>query len=266
MPRLALAIAYDGTRFESYARQPGRRTVEGELIALLQSAGAFRDAREARWRSGSRTDAGVSAAWNVVAFDSSIPAGAVVAATTRAPEGLHLLAATVVGDEFDPRHASRRTYRYFLPTPWNWKRVQPAARAFEGRHDFSNFRRADGDKAPDATIERIRYRARAPGPWVEITAPSFLWHQVRRIVAALAKLDQGLVSRAEILRALEDPATPKDFGIAPAERLLLVRVDYDEFTWPGAPRISRERLAAEIQDFRLRQVWLESVHAGIAGR
>src|SRR5213594_1696121 len=68
--RIAMKIAYDGEAFHGQARQPGLRTVEGETIHALVRTGAIRDARSARFQSASRTDRGVSALGNVVAFDS----------------------------------------------------------------------------------------------------------------------------------------------------------------------------------------------------
>src|SRR5438874_736471 len=62
-----LSIAYDGRRFAGFARQPEQRTVAGELLGALQSIDpAIRDVRGA-----SRTDAGVHAWDQRVAFDPS---------------------------------------------------------------------------------------------------------------------------------------------------------------------------------------------------
>lgn len=262
MARIALAIAYDGARFDSYARQPDQRTVEGELIALLEAAGVFTDAGTAKFRSGSRTDKGVSAAWNVVAFDSSAAAGAVVAAGAGAPDGLLLLAATEAPPDFDPRRARRRTYRYLLDRPWDWTRVAPAARVFLGRHDFSNFRRADGDKPPTARVRSIRYRAREPGPWLEVEGDAFLWHQVRRMVAALERVETGEIEWQDVERALAEPGRRVDFGLAPGENLLLVRVDYDGVVFPPASGVARSRVSEELDGARRRANWATAVARG----
>src|SRR5213594_4061523 len=78
--RIAMKIAYDGTVFHGQARQPGLRTVEGEVIHALVRAPAIRDVRTARFESASRTDRGVSALGNVVAFDTGLPPRAAVRA------------------------------------------------------------------------------------------------------------------------------------------------------------------------------------------
>lgn len=256
MRRIALAIAYDGTRFEGYARQPGHRTVEGELLDVLGRGRAIGDPRQARFRSGSRTDRGVSAAANVVAFDASLPPPAVVALTQRAPEGLHLLSAVEVAPDFEPRHARRRTYRYVLDEPWDWARVGPAARRFRGAHDFSNFRRADAGRPPAARVGSVRYRARPPGPWIEFTAPGFLWQQVRRMVGALQRVHDRRWSLQQIDDALHAPGRRVHVPAAPAENLLLVRVDYDSVTFPAAARVARARLERDASALRRRDAWL----------
>ncbi len=260
MRRIALAIAYDGTRFEGYARQPGMRTVEAELLDLLTTQGLIAGLRQARFRSGSRTDRSVSAAWNVVAFDTEAAPGAIVAQTVRAPEGLHLLSAVPVPAGFEPRHADRRVYRYLLENRWNWERVGPVARSFEGNHDFSNFRRADGDKPSAGTIAVIRYRATPPGPYLEFAAPRFLWQQVRRIVKALQLVNDGAIEGADIRRALDEPAAVRDFGLAPPERLLLLRVEYGALRFPQPPAVARARLARDVAAARRRADWLRSTN------
>ena len=66
-----MKFGYDGATFHGLARQPGLRTIEGEVVKALSGAYAVRDIRTSRFQSASRTDRGVSALGNGVAFDSS---------------------------------------------------------------------------------------------------------------------------------------------------------------------------------------------------
>lgn len=247
MRRVALAIAYDGAAFDSYARQPGRRTVEGELLDTLRASVIVGDARQARFLSGSRTDARVSAAWNVVAFDAEADSGPILAAGMRAPSGLVLLSAVRVDGDFNPRHAARRVYRYALSSEvdFDWARARRAAHLFVGAHDFSNFSRTEPHRNPVRTIERIRFLRGTRGPALEVSAPSFAWQQVRRIVAALVRVSQGKLAPADVRGALKHPRHKVDYGLAPAEPLLLVRVDYDTLRFPPPPKAVRARLEEE---------------------
>jgi tRNA pseudouridine38-40 synthase len=65
--RLKLTVSYDGAGFRGWARQPGERTIEGELRAGLErlygSTGELVVA--------GRTDTGVHALANVVSVDVS---------------------------------------------------------------------------------------------------------------------------------------------------------------------------------------------------
>ena len=66
--RVAIKLAYDGTKFRGFQRQPEGETVEGALVRALGRIGAVSSPRECGYRSSSRTDRGVSALGNVVSF------------------------------------------------------------------------------------------------------------------------------------------------------------------------------------------------------
>lgn len=244
--RVALCLAYDGTAFDSYARQPRRRTVEGELLRVLADARVVQSARQARFVSGSRTDAHVSAARNVVAFDTTVHPGRILAAGTDAPPGLFLLSATPCGPDFNPRHADHRTYAYLIPPEWqfDWRRVRPAAKSFLGRHDFSNFSRPEPHRARVRRILRIRFRPSPGASRLEVTAESFGWQQVRRMVQALRGVSEGRASASDLKRAINAPNRRVDFGIAPPENLVLFDVQYTGLRLPPLPRHVRDRLSA----------------------
>jgi len=65
MPTYKLLIAYDGSGFHGYARQPNVRTVQGELEAAL-----FRLIGEVETSVAGRTDKGVHAVGQVVSFST----------------------------------------------------------------------------------------------------------------------------------------------------------------------------------------------------
>ena len=66
MSRYRLDLAYEGTGFRGYARQPGLRTIQGELEDALETVlgGAVESA------VAGRTDAGVHARGQVISFDA----------------------------------------------------------------------------------------------------------------------------------------------------------------------------------------------------
>src|SRR2546425_9574197 len=108
--RIALKIAYDGTAFHGQARQPGLRTVEGEVIHALVRARVIWDAKSSSFQSASRTDAGVSALGNVVAFHSPLAPSAAGRAFNGKSRGVWAWAVAKVPDDFSARRARERWY------------------------------------------------------------------------------------------------------------------------------------------------------------
>ena len=156
MERYQATIAYDGTAFWGFQAQPDFRTVEGELRSALRTLG---------WQgetllSGGRTDAGVHAAGQVIAFDlewKHPPGELHRALNALLPEDISCPALRQAAADFHPRyHALRRCYRYRLYlAPWPdplrdrfslraWPApdadlMVEAAQALLGKHDFGAF-------------------------------------------------------------------------------------------------------------------------------
>lgn len=276
----AFKIAYDGKMFTGSARQPEHRTVEGTLIEALKTLGAMDPKGEETFRSASRTDRGVSALGNVVVFDSKMKASDVVKAMngTYAQEGLWFMGWATVPEDFKPRHAKVRWYRYVLPVQAllriDLAAMRKAAKLFVGSHDFGSFCKDDKSLAtPRSTVRSLEslevdtfalalgpaediekgkwtgHRALHPGRLdlivVDIKGQSFLWQMVRRTVSAMVSVAKGKSSLEDIKDALD--GTPHDFGVLPSEGLTLMDVQYDlEFTAAEGTDHLREALETEV--------------------
>lgn len=274
---LAFKIAYDGKMFIGSARQPGKKTVEGTLIEGLKKLGAMDDTVEATFKSASRTDRGVSALGNVFAFDSRMGGAEVVQAMngTGSQDGVWFLGWANVPDDFRPRHASSRWYRYVLPIAvdkhLDLVSTRKAAKLFMGTHDFAYFCKNDKSLTePRSTIRHIdsvevHMMALALGPaedlekgkWtdhealhlgrldlvvVDLRATSFLWQMVRRIVAAIAAVALERFTLDDITKALNGKRV--EFGVLPSEGLTLMDISYD-FDFVPAERTEHLRSALE---------------------
>ena len=68
MRRVALKIAYIGTKFHGYQRQPNYRTVEGELLKVFKETNIIEDTWKAHYSVAGRTDKGVHSTGNVISF------------------------------------------------------------------------------------------------------------------------------------------------------------------------------------------------------
>jgi len=237
--RYRATVEYDGTDFDGFQVNPGRRTVQGVLEAALARLG---DGVEQRVDGAGRTDAGVHARSQVIAFtytgrltdedlgralDALLPPDLSVRNVRRAPAG------------FNPRYAARyREYRY---TVWNGPRsplrertalgvrapldtaaMSRAALAFIGRHDFSAF--GATDRSPVRTVNAVRVRRDGRLVTIDVNADSFLRGMVRRMVAVLVEVGLGKMDETAVRTALAGSGPALDGAAAPAKGLCLRRV------------------------------------------
>jgi tRNA pseudouridine38-40 synthase len=240
VPVLKLILAYEGTRFRGFARQPGVRTVQGVVEEALRR---ILDAAP-RLSVAGRTDAGVHAEGQVVSFRSEADPERLQRSLNAmlAPEVVCRLASRMP-DGFDARRsATSRAYRYRIraepvPSPftarYEWHRpgtyalssMRRAARDLVGEHDFRSFCRPTGDSSVrrlgGLTIRRI-------GGLLEIgaRADSFLHQMVRSLVGTLVAVGEGKME-ADSMTAILDARSRAAAGpVAPPHGLTLVRVTY----------------------------------------
>jgi len=209
-------------------------------MSYLRKIEAIEGAKEARFRAASRTDRGVSALGNVVAFDTSFSKRALLRALNSASESIYYYAWAEVPASFSPRHASARWYRYFLPAEGlDPETVAQAAGLFQGEHDFRRFCKADG-RATIRALDRVGVIPLEEFLVIDLEGREFLRNMVRRVVAALEQAGRGRSSLDDILRALEGEEAR--FGLAPAENLCLMEVMYPFDFQAEAPPNLREKV------------------------
>jgi len=188
-----LRVAYDGTAFHGYAGQKPRpdgseiRTVQGEIEKAL----AVLYKMHVPSRAASRTDAGVHALGQLVAFDppAHIPMpGLVRGLNAKLPDDVVVLAAWEEPGTIDVRHGSEgKYYRYRIRCTevldplmrrheWHLARrldprpMQEAAARFRGTHDFGSFRAsACQSRTTERTVEQVEvsHGAAALGPMAD---------------------------------------------------------------------------------------------------
>jgi len=259
--RVALKIAYDGRAFYGHQRQPDRRTVEGECLVALRSAKILRDTRESFFRSASRTDRGVSAIGNVIAFDTIFRPEAAVGAFNDRARDVWAWAVAAVPDTFHPRHALERWYRYHAFSDVSVSGMRDAAALFVGKHDFRSFT-SDPGTGP-LTIDRIDVTRAGGTNLFDIRARSFRRGMVRRIVAAALGYAKGEIVEAELRAALR--GVRRDFGVVRPEPLFLMDVRYP-FTMEVLlkPKVRDEWRSME-RDTELRARFVRALHEAARG-
>lgn len=242
--RVRATTAYDGTAFYGFQRQAGFRSVQGEIEAALAAIGG----EKLVVRGAGRTDTGVHATGQVVAFDIEWRHG--LDALERAininlPADVAVCELRECAPGFSPRFdALSRTYEYTLYSSpvrqpmrdrYAWQvaggvelaAMRSAAELLVGEHDFAAFGSATTDS--DVTVRnvmRAEWRERGSDMVFEIEANAFLYRMVRRLVNALVKVGRGRLTQADVADALASRDQDRITGLAPACGLCLVNVKY----------------------------------------
>ncbi len=226
--RVALKFAYNGKNFYGYARQPKLKTVEDKIIKTLTENKLIINPEESVFRSASRTDKGVSSLGSVIAFNTNFLPSEILNSLNKDNKEILYYGYKNVDDDFYPRYANYRQYRYYLDIiKLNYEKIIKVLSFFTGEHDFSNFARIEKDKNPVRIIDNILVRKSNKFLIIDFFAKNFLWNQVRRIISAVKKLGMGKITQNEIINALKYPKERYDFGVAPAAPLILKDIFYD---------------------------------------
>lgn len=242
--RVAVRIAYCGASFHGSQRQPEARTVEGEIIAslLIISNGMSED--EIELKAASRTDAGVNALGNVVAFNTQFQNDEMLLDALNAiSRDVFYLSLAELPRGYVIRHAWRRRYLYVLPSDkLDVSKIRQVADLIRGEHDFYRFCRDDG-KSTVLLMEEVEVHEKEGLIEIHFAAPFFLWNLVRRLVAAMEKVGRGRVSIEDVARALEGEHIL--FGLARPDRLTLLDVEYEDLDFRPYHGLSLRRRAEE---------------------
>ncbi|MEX1071812.1 MAG: tRNA pseudouridine(38-40) synthase TruA [Anaerolineales bacterium] len=241
MERYKVILAYDGTAFSGMQRQANRRSVQGEVEKAL---------RKLRWKQKSilaagRTDAGVHAARQVIAFDlewKHKPSDLLKALNAELPADVAAKRVSIAKADFHPRFdAKRRRYEYRifcqpqrdpLRERYAWRvwpavklsSLQAAARQLRGEHDFAAF--GSPPKEGGGTVRKVfqaRWRKVGQDEYLfEVSANAFLYHMVRRMVGMQVKIGQG--DEGSIKGVFRNKSKVRE--LASAHGLTLAEVEY----------------------------------------
>ena len=256
----AFRLAYDGTGYRGFQRQPHGETVEDAVLEALAALGVgFEEDTPAGYAAAGRTDAGVSARAQTVAFEA--PEWLTPRAfNAELPADVRAWASADVPGAFHATHdAVERHYRYFLYAPpsdpgatspngaTNGDRdgdgdgaqvddevavvddaaVERACKQLSGRHDFRNLTPDESGTEREPTVRVARDGAFLV---VDCRAGGFPREFVRRLVSLLRAVGRGERELAFVDRVLDPEPLAGPDGIAPAPPEPLVLLDV---TYPG---------------------------------
>ncbi len=254
MKNILLKIEYDGTDFHGWQKQPGRRTVQGELEKVLGMVCNT----EISLNGTSRTDAGVHALGQQASFKAyfGIPVDRIMLAANNLLVGgrnsltvgdVRIKEVTEMPPDFHARYdAKGKTYRYKILNqeelsifsrnycyqvrqPLNDDAMRKAAAHMVGTHDFRCFQAAGSEERATTirTIKRIDIARDGDLLQIEVTGDGFLYNMVRIITGTLVEAGLGKRDPEKIPYVLDSLDRGRAGHTAPPQGLYLARVYYD---------------------------------------
>jgi tRNA pseudouridine38-40 synthase len=241
--RVKALVAYDGTDYLGFQRQATGPTVQAVLeVALERITG-----RRVRILAAGRTDAGVHAEGQVIAFDTKWRHSLCDlerAMNAVLPQDTAVRDLAEVAEGFHPRFDARsRHYRYSVFNarvrsplvrrtslhrvgPLDVEAMESASALIIGEHDFAAFGRSNEGGATVRRVIEAQWTAERPWVFFDIEANAFLYRMVRSIVGTLLEVGQGRLSSAEFGAVLASRDRSQAGQTAPAHGLCLVQVKY----------------------------------------
>lgn len=248
MKRFAAVISYDGTDFFGFQQQPGIRTIQGAFEEAIERIHKFRIPSQ----GAGRTDTGVHAYGQVIAFDSTLDHldcnTMRDALNANLPQDIYVRRVHSVADNFSPRFAAkkriyhyyisksrepdlfRRRYVWWFPYQLDLAAMRKGAESLLGEHDFSTFRTGRDDRNPIRSISAIRILDYPSGILlIRVEGVSFLKRMVRNIVGLLVKVGTGTIEAETVRELLQSQNRSNLPGTAPPQGLFFYKVLFDEF-------------------------------------
>lgn len=247
MTRYRATLAYDGAAYAGFQKQAdGIRTIQGEIERVL----AVILRQPTTVLGAGRTDAGVHATGQVIAFDAdwSHSDQALLRAINASLPVDIALQDIRQHPGFHPRYdALSRTYRYTIAIhdvrqpllngrAWQMQRtvdfkvMQQAAECLIGEHDFAAFGNpphgTNTIREIFASSWDVEQRDRGLLGEYHIEGTAFLHHMVRRIVGVIVAVGSGQITVQQFIRIFESRDLSQSRWLAPPHGLVLEAVSY----------------------------------------
>lgn len=249
--RLRIDYAYDGSNFSGYARQPGQRTVQGEIESALSSI----TGNQVELAVAGRTDAGVHALAQVSHFDlpeldkfgKSWDLSDIKYRLNRMlDEDIRIADISKAPPYFHARFSAlRRHYIYkiadgkrhleplrrFDITPWyrdlDLDAMKEASKLVIGEHDFAAFCKTGGVGTTIRRLERFDWERDNEGNLIaNVVADAFCYSMVRNLVGAAVRVGEGRFAPEWMAELLKNKERVSETLVFPARGLTLIGVEY----------------------------------------
>ena len=243
--RLRIDLAYDGTNFAGWAKQPDQRTVQE---CLEESLGKISQISPETIVAG-RTDAGVHATGQVIHVDlpENLSLDDLVYKLNRLlDQDIRVHKISLAPEAFHARFSAlRRKYRYKILDDnrvldplarldvATWYRaldvgvMNKTSQLLLGKHDFAAFCKFREGATTVRTLEKYEWMRNADGFLVaDIVADAFCYSMVRNLVGAVVCVADGRFDPQWIQGVLNNKERVSDSLVFPARGLTLYQVDY----------------------------------------
>ena len=227
-----------------WQKQPQKLNIQGTIEQVIESIVGHKIDLTA---SG-RTDAGVHAWGQVANFktDSQIPIEKFpIAINSRIKKSIVIRSAEEVDERFHSRlNCKKKTYRYIInnseqgtaiyrnleyhiSNKLDVKKMQKAAKFFEGEHDFKAFK-ASGTSSKNSvrTIYKAEVKKKNDKILIELTGSGFLYNMVRIISGTLVEVGMNKIDPDSIPEIIASQKRENAGKTLPAHGLYLVNVEY----------------------------------------
>jgi tRNA pseudouridine38-40 synthase len=246
--RFRVDFAYDGTRFSGWAKQPGQRTIQGELEKSVSELTRF----DVELVVAGRTDAGVHATAQVAHFDlperdkygkewgdlayrlnRMLDEDIRIKSILKAPPFFHArfsaLRRSYTYKIGDSRNLVNPLLRYDIATWYrdlNLESMNEASQLLLGEHDFAAFCKTGGVGTTIRKLEKFDWRRQDELLVADIVADAFCYSMVRNLVGAIVRVGEGRFAPAWVAQVLANRERVSESLVFPARGLTLVGVEY----------------------------------------
>ena len=244
-----ITVAYDGSNFTGWAKQPNKFTAQGYIEGILGKVFS----QKISILAASRTDKGVHARDQkfTLRFNLNFSEKRLFNLLRKVLDKYFLVKKVAkVDNNFHPiKNVVKKEYRYFINIgkpnifqkkyhwEYNWiletKKLTAILRVFQGKHNFFNYSYCRWKERERVNTEReitlLKSWKRQNIVIISIIAKSFLRYQIRAIIGEVINCYEGKQTSTDLQEKLINFAKPnyKYKNIAPATGLYLWKIDYE---------------------------------------
>uniref|UniRef100_T1HB86 Pseudouridylate synthase 1 homolog n=1 Tax=Rhodnius prolixus TaxID=13249 RepID=T1HB86_RHOPR len=254
--KYASLICYSGTGYLGLQRNPGRKTIEEDLLNAMLKAGAiteeaYNQPKVIEFQRAARTDKGVSAVRQILSLKLPMEIS-LEDINSHLPEQIRMVAVKRATKGFNCKgHCDARTYSYMMPsfalapkeclpeesyriTDDVFDKTNELLQTFVGTHNYHNFTSRKKPLDPSAQRYIISFICERPVLTegmefvvLKVKGQSFMLHQIRKMVGLVIAIMRGVTAKETVTKAWGEEKL--DLPVAPGVGLVLEEVHYDRY-------------------------------------